>query len=208
MEIAAALASDPGVLVIDEPTEALGPEETAWLFERVRGLVEKNVAVVLITHRIPEVIEIASDLSVLRDGRVVGRGQVSDLTADQIVELIIGRSLETTFPDKAAPPAPDATPALEVLELSGPGYERVSFAVHPGQIIGLAGVEGNGQRSVMRGIAGGGATDGKVFVGGEQVSVRSLRSAANAGITFLPGDRIGEAMFGKMSIRENAVAPA
>lgn len=208
VEIAAALASDPGVLVLDEPTEALGPEETAWLFERVRGLVEKNVAVIYITHRIPEVIEIASDLSVLRDGRVVGRGQVSDFTADQIVELIIGRSLETTFPDKAATPPADATPALEVLELSGPGYERVSFAVHPGQIIGLAGVEGNGQRSVMRGIAGGGATDGKVFVGGEQVSVRSLRSAANAGITFLPGDRIGEAMFGKMSIRENAVAPA
>lgn len=208
VEIAAALASDPRVLVLDEPTEALGPEETAWLFDRVRGLVESGVAVIYITHRIPEVIEIASDLTVLRDGRVVGRGQVADFTADQIVEMIIGRSLETTFPDKAAAPSADSVPALEVLELTGPGYDRVSFSVYPGQIVGLAGVEGNGQRAVMRGIAGGGATGGKVLVGGQEVSVRSLRSAANSGITFLPGDRIGEAMFGKMSIRENTVAPA
>lgn len=208
VEIAAALASEPSVLVLDEPTEALGPEETAWLFERVTALVAEGVAVIYITHRIPEVIEIADDLSVLRDGKVVGRGRVADFTADQIVELIIGRSLETTFPAKAPAPAVDAVPALEVVELSGPGYDRVSFAVHPGQIIGLAGVEGNGQRAVLRGIAGSGATGGKVFVGGEQVSIASLRSAAAAGIAFLPGDRIGEAMFGKMSIRENTVAPS
>ncbi len=208
VEIAAALASDPSVLVLDEPTEALGPEETAWLFDQVRGLVAKNVAIIYITHRIPEVIEIAADLSVLRDGRVVGRGQVSDFSADQIVELIIGRSLETTFPDKAAPSEAGLSPALEVLELTGPGYERVSFAVQPGQIIGLAGVEGNGQRAVLRGIAGNGSIGGKVLVAGEEVSVRSLRAASAAGIAFLPGDRIGEAMFGKMSIRENTVAPA
>ncbi|MFE7844205.1 ATP-binding cassette domain-containing protein [Microbacterium sp. NPDC057407] len=208
VEIAAALASDPSVLVLDEPTEALGPEETAWLFQRVKMLVAEGVAIIYITHRIPEVIEIADDLSVLRDGRKVGSGRVADFTADQIVELIIGRSLETTFPAKAPAPAVDAVPALEVVELSGPGYERVSFAVHPGQIVGLAGVEGNGQRAVLRGIAGSGSTDGKVFVGGEQVHVSSLRSATAAGIAFLPGDRIGEAMFGKMSIRENTVAPS
>lgn len=208
VEIAAALASDPRVLVLDEPTEALGPEETTWLFERVKALVADDVAVIYITHRIPEVIEIADDLSVLRDGRVVGSGRVSEFSADQIVELIIGRSLETTFPEKAPAPPADATPALEVLELGGPGYEHVSFAVHPGQIIGLAGVEGNGQRAVLRGIAGSGATEGKVFIGGEQVSIRSLRAASSAGIAFLPGDRIGEAMFGKMSIRENTVAPS
>lgn len=208
VEIAAALASDPRVLVLDEPTEALGPEETAWLFGQVRGLLEKDVAIVYITHRIPEVMEIGNDLTVLRDGRVVGRGLVADFTADEVVELIVGRSLETTFPDKPAAPAASATPALEVLELSGPGYDNVSFSVYPGQIIGLAGVEGNGQRRVLRGIAGGGATSGRVLVGGQEISTRSRRSASAAGVVFLPGDRIGEAMFGKMSIRENAVAGA
>lgn len=208
VEIAAALASDPRVLVLDEPTEALGPEETAWLFAQVRGLLEKGVAIVYITHRIPEVMEIGNDLTVLRDGRVVGRGLVADFTADEVVELIVGRSLETTFPDKPAAPGDAAAPALEVLELSGPGYDNVSFSVFPGQIIGLAGVEGNGQRRVLRGIAGGGSTGGRVLVGGQEISTRSRRSAAAAGVVFLPGDRIGEAMFGKMSIRENAVAGA
>lgn len=208
VEIAAALASDPRVLVLDEPTEALGPEETAWLFAQVRSLLEKDVAIVYITHRIPEVMEIGNDLTVLRDGRVVGRGLVADFTSDQVVELIVGRSLETTFPDKPPAPAASETPALEVLELSGPGYDNVSFSVYPGQIIGLAGVEGNGQRRVLRGIAGAGATGGRVLVNGVETPIRSRRAAAAAGVVFLPGDRIGEAMFGKMSIRENAVAGA
>ena len=208
IEIAAALASEPSVLVLDEPTEALGPEETRWLFERIAELLAEHVAIVYITHRIPEVVEIATDLTVLRDGRVVGRGVVADFTEDQIVELIVGRSLETTFPDKPPAPAPDAEPLLEVLELSGAGFGNVSFAVHSGQIIGLAGIEGNGQREFLRALAGRGAREGRMLVGGREVSLRSSRSTTRAGVAFLPGDRIGEAMFGKMSVRENVVAPS
>lgn len=208
IEIAAALASDPQVLVLDEPTEALGPEETRWLFERIQELLARDVAVVYITHRIPEVVEIASELTVLRDGKVVGRGMVADFTADQIVELIVGRSLETTFPDKAAPSDPGAEPLLEVLELSGTGFRNVSLSLMPGQIIGLAGVEGNGQREFLRALSGRRVGSGRVLVHGEEVSLRSPRAATRAGIAFLPGDRMGEAMFGKMSVRENVVAPS
>ncbi|MFN8196477.1 MAG: ATP-binding cassette domain-containing protein [Nocardioidaceae bacterium] len=207
IEFAAALAADPQVLVLDEPTEALGAEETRWLFGQIADLLAKGVAIVYITHRIPEVIEIATELTVLRDGRVVGHGQVSDFTADEIVELIIGRSLETTFPPKAESSVDDA-PVLEVRGLSGAGFADVSFAVHPGEIVGLAGVEGNGQRELMRALAGGGASSGTVLVGGREISVRSSRATRRAGIAFLPGDRLGEAMFGKMSIRENVVAPS
>lgn len=207
IEIAAALASDPSVLVLDEPTEALGPEETRWLFDRIAELLAQDVAIVYITHRIPEVVEIATDLTVLRDGKVVGRGVVADYTEDQIVELIVGRSLETTFPDKA-PASVAEEPLLEVLELSGPGFSKVSLAVQPGQIIGLAGVEGNGQREFLRALGGRGATSGRVLVRGEEISTRSPRATTRAGVAFLPGDRLGEAMFGKMSIRENVVAPS
>jgi ribose transport system ATP-binding protein len=205
IEIAAALASDPEVLVLDEPTEALGPEETAWLFERIAELVGRGVAIAYITHRIPEVVAIAQDLTVLRDGRVVGRGAVADFTADEIVTLIIGRSLETTFPPKA-----DAGEdvLLAVSDLSGPGFADVSFEVRRGEVVGLAGVEGNGQRQLLRALAGGGSSSGTVSVGGRRVSLRSHRAAARAGVVFLPGDRLGEAMFGKLSIRENVVAPA
>ncbi|MGX5682856.1 ATP-binding cassette domain-containing protein [Schumannella luteola] len=207
IEIAAALASEPSVLVLDEPTEALGPEETRWLFDRIEELLAQDVAIVYITHRIPEVVEIATDLTVLRDGKVVGRGVVADYTEDQIVELIVGRSLETTFPDKATT-APEDEPLLEVLELSGPGFSNISLSLLPGQIIGLAGVEGNGQREFLRALGGHGSTSGRMLVRGEEVSLRNPRSTTRAGVAFLPGDRIGKAMFGKMSVRENVIAPS
>ena len=206
VEIAAALASDPSVLVLDEPTEALGPEETRWLFDRIADLLANGTAIVYITHRIPEVIEIATDLTVLRDGRVVGRGLVADYTEEQIVELIVGRSLETTFPDKAVVET-DADDAYAVSRISGQGFTEVSFAARRGEVIGLAGVEGNGQREVLRALGGHGLNDGSVVLGGQQISVRSPRAAKRAGVVYLPGDRIGEAMFGKMTIRENVVAP-
>lgn len=208
IEIAAALASEPKVLVLDEPTEALGPEETRWLFERIAELLAKDVAIVYITHRIPEVVEIADDLTVLRDGNVVGRGLVADFTADQIVELIVGRSLETTFPDKHPASEGSREPLLVVSGATGARFSDVSFSVAPGQIVGLAGVEGNGQREVMRALSGKGLLSGSVSVAGKPARMRSHGSATRAGIAFLPGDRLGEAMFGKMSVRENVVAPS
>ncbi|HEX7833883.1 MAG TPA: ATP-binding cassette domain-containing protein, partial [Pseudolysinimonas sp.] len=127
---------------------------------------------------------------------------------DQIVELIVGRSLETTFPDKAALPSAADEAAFEVLELSGPDFTNVSLSVLPGQIIGLAGIEGNGQREFLRALGGHGASTGRVLVRGQEVSTRSPRGTTRAGIAFLPGDRLGAAMFGKMSVRENIVAPS
>ena len=205
VEVAAALASDPSVLVLDEPTEALGPEETLWLFARIEELLAKNVAVVYITHRIPEVVAIATDLTVLRDGKVVGRGVVADFTEDQIVELIVGRSLETTFPDKA--PAASGT-EFEVIGASGTGFSDVSLTVGTGQIVGLAGVEGNGQREFLRALGGHGQLAGTVRLAGDDITIRNPRTANRNGIVFLPGDRLGEAMFGRMSVLENLVAPS
>ncbi|WP_161605349.1 ATP-binding cassette domain-containing protein [Pimelobacter simplex] len=205
IEIAAALACEPEVLVLDEPTEALGAEETSWLFAKIAELQDRGTAIAYITHRIPEVMAIAQDLTVLRDGRVVGRGEVADFTADEIVTMIVGRSLETTFPEKPAEAGP---PVLTVEGLSGAAFRDVSFEVGRGQVIGLAGVEGNGQRELLHALGGAGGAHGEVRVAGEAVSIRSHRSAAAAGIVLLPGDRLGTAMFGNLSIRENVVASA
>ncbi|UUW91476.1 ATP-binding cassette domain-containing protein [Pimelobacter simplex] len=206
IEIAAALACDPQVLVLDEPTEALGAEETSWLFDKVAELQGRGTAIAYITHRIPEVMSIAQDQTVLRDGRVVGRGDVSEFTADEIVTMIIGRSLETTFPDKAS--ADPGTPVLAVQGLAGPGFRDVSFEVPRGQILGLAGVEGNGQRELLHALGGSGTVQGVVRVNGAEVSIRSHRAATASGVVLLPGDRLGTAMFGNLSIRENVVASA
>ncbi|MFD2415089.1 ATP-binding cassette domain-containing protein [Amycolatopsis pigmentata] len=204
VEIAAALATDPRVLVLDEPTEALGPDETDWLFRQVRALVSTGAAVVYITHRIPEIREIADTMTVLRDGHVVGGGDVAEFTDEQIVELIVGRSLDTTFPGK-----PDLTGAGTVFEfegLTGAGFRDVSGSVRAGEIVGFAGVEGNGQREALRALAGLGRSQGRVRVGRRTARLSSPAAAAACGIVFLSGDRLREAMFGDLSVRENVDA--
>ncbi|WP_432837516.1 ATP-binding cassette domain-containing protein [Dactylosporangium sp. CA-092794] len=204
VEIAAALATDPKVLVLDEPTEALGPDETAWLFERIRELVERGTAVVYITHRIPEIREIAQTMTVMRDGRVVGGGAVGDHTDEQIVEMIVGRSLDTTFPGK--PDLSAAPVVLAVEALSGTGFHDVGVRVSAGEIVGFAGVEGNGQRQALRALAGLVRSHGRVTLAGRAVSLSGPAAAARHGIAFLSGERLREAVFGDLSVRENVAA--
>ncbi|MET7392811.1 ATP-binding cassette domain-containing protein [Dactylosporangium sp. NPDC005572] len=204
VEIAAALATEPRVLVLDEPTEALGPDETNWLFDRIRALVATGTAVVYITHRIPEIRQIAQTMTVLRDGRVVGGGPVADHTDEQIVEMIVGRSLDTTFPDK--PDLSAAPVVLTVDGLSGAGFTGVDARVSAGEIVGFAGVEGNGQRQVLRALAGLVRADGRVTVKDGPVSLAGPAAAARHGITFLSGERLQEAVFGDLTVRENVDA--
>ncbi|ROO59207.1 ribose transport system ATP-binding protein [Micromonospora sp. Llam0] len=255
IEIAAALGSEPQVLVLDEPTEALGPDETEWLFEQVRRLVAAGGAVVYITHRIPEIRQIAQRLTVLRDGRVVDSGDVGAQTDEEIVELIVGRSLETTFPPKADLPTADlptadlptadlptadlptadlptadlptadlptadlptadlptagrtdASSSLLTFDgLTGTGFRGVNGGVHRGEILGLAGVEGNGQRQFLRALAGLVPASGRVAVDGRPVRLTGPAAAARHGIVFLSGERLAEAMFGQLSVRENVAA--
>ncbi|WFE27843.1 ATP-binding cassette domain-containing protein [Solwaraspora sp. WMMD791] len=215
VEIAAALGSQPQVLVLDEPTEALGPDETEWLFEQVRRLVAAGGAVVYITHRIPEIRQIAQRLTVLRDGRVVDSGDVGTHTDEEIVELIVGRSLETTFPPKADLPTAGPTtagqadpdpPLLAFDGLTGTGFRSVDGGVRRGEILGLAGVEGNGQRQFLRALAGLVPASGRVAVDGRPVRLTGPAAAARHGIVFLSGERLAEAMFGQLSVRENVAA--
>ncbi|WP_291053198.1 ATP-binding cassette domain-containing protein [Herbiconiux sp.] len=205
VEIAAALASEPSVLVLDEPTEALGADETAWLFAQVHELLAKGAGVVYITHRIPEVMEIADRMTVLRDGKAVGRGDVASYTADEIVELIVGRSLETTFPAKAV--AGDAADVLSTSGFTGRAFRDVAFSARGGEIVGLAGVEGNGQREFMKALAGAVRGSGELRLNGRELRGLNTKRATAAGIVWLPGDRLGEAMFGQLSVRENVIAP-
>ncbi|WP_291043610.1 ATP-binding cassette domain-containing protein [Herbiconiux sp.] len=212
VEIAAALASEPTVLVLDEPTEALGADETAWLFSQVHELLARGAGVVYITHRIPEVLEIGDRMTVLRDGKVVGRGDVAGYTADEIVELIVGRSLETTFPPKAlaatsGASAASGAPALSTAGLTGRAFRDIDFVARGGEIVGLAGVEGNGQREFMKALAGSVRGAGAVRLDGQELRGLTAKRASAAGIVYLPGDRLGEAMFGQLSVRENVIAP-
>ena len=205
VEIAKALALEPKVLILDEPTAALDAEEVRHLFDQVRAIRARGTAIVYISHRIPEVREIADRLTVLRDGEARGTFGVDEVDEPTILKLIAGRALAAVFPDKLASGSEGAT-VLEVAELSGEGFDDVSMRVREGEILGVAGVAGNGQRELVRALAGLGTSHGTVTVNGRQVSLANPRRAQRDGIFFVSADRQREGLFPALSVRENAVA--
>ncbi|GAA2228416.1 ATP-binding cassette domain-containing protein [Herbiconiux moechotypicola] len=207
VEIAKALALDPRVLILDEPTEHLSLDEVQKLFAKVRELAANGTAVVYISHRIPEVKQISDRITVLRDGQVRGTFEAAEVDEQQIVERVIGRKLETVFPEKTAPDALSGQHAqLSVSGLRGDDFHDVSFEVKPGEIIGLAGVQGNGQAALIRALAGLEPTTGTVEVAGRPVSNGSNAAAASAGVVYVPADRHGEGVFLPLSVGDNISA--
>ncbi|WP_413657985.1 ATP-binding cassette domain-containing protein [Paraburkholderia phenoliruptrix] len=201
VEIVKALATKPKVLVLDEPTEHLLAEDVERLFQRIRKVTSGGCAVVYISHRIREVQQIADRLTVLRDGQGQGTYDASNLTEQQIVELIVGGALDREFPPKAT--AGRADIVLDVAELRGHGFSDVSLQVKKGEIVGLAGIDGNGQREFMRALAGLNRCKGDVAVNGKSASLRQSQAATRSDIRYLPGDRHREGIFGDLSVREN-----
>ncbi|MBO1901494.1 ATP-binding cassette domain-containing protein [Leucobacter weissii] len=207
VEIAKALALEPKVLILDEPTEHLSSELVERFFARVRETVEAGAAVVYISHRIPEVKRISARLTVLRDGQVRGTFDADDVTEEKIVELVIGRELDAVFPVKGSLAGTIGERDRLVVERLGSGaFHEVSFAVKSGEIVGLAGVQGNGQTELIRALAGLGPSHGEVTVAGRPVRRGSNVQAARAGIAYIPADRHGEGVFLPLSVGANIVA--
>ena len=164
LELAKAFAVSPRLLILDEPTAPLSQDSVELLFSVVRRFAAAGTAVVYITHRLGEVREIADRVTVLRDGTVRGTSEVKDISDAQLLSLIVGRTLETWFPPKHAPT--DETPLLRVDGLSGSGFENISLVAQKGEIVGIAGVVGNGQPAFLRALAGRRGSTGTVTVMG------------------------------------------
>lgn len=206
VEIVKALANEPKVLVLDEPTEHLVGEDVQRLFDRIREIAAAGAGIVYISHRIREVRAIANRVTVLRDGVGQGTFEVRGLSEHQIIELIVGKPLAQEFPSKAAA-SPPGTPCeqavLRVDALSGPGFRNVSMHVLPGEIVGLAGIDGNGQREFMRAMAGLVRSTGAIQVAGQSASIATPHDAARLRIQYVPGDRHREGVFEDLPIRSN-----
>jgi ribose transport system ATP-binding protein len=206
VEIAKALALEPKVLILDEPTEHLSLEEVQRLFRRVRELVAGGAAVVYISHRIPEVKEIADRITVLRDGKVRGTFQADDVDEHQIIELVVGRALDTVFPTKGSVAgAVRDEDRLAVVNLSGNHFNDINFTVKAGEIVGLAGVQGNGQTDLIRALAGIEHATGEMRIAGELVKLGSNAAVSNSGTVYVPADRHGEGVLMSLSVGENTV---
>jgi ribose transport system ATP-binding protein len=200
LEIAKALALESTVLVLDEPTESLTHSEAGRLAARIRAITESGTAVVYISHRLPEVLRIADRITVLRDGRTRGTMDAAAVAEDEILRLVIGRSVDQAFPDKSSA---RGTPLLEVRSLTGPRFHDVALEVRAGEIVGLAGVEGNGQRELLRALAGLLPARGEATVRGRPVALGDPGRVQRAGMVHLPGDRHAEGLFLQLGVREN-----
>lgn len=203
-EVAKALVTDPLVLLLDEPTTALGPDEVEALHRTVAGCRDRGVGVVYVSHRLPEVLEIADRITVLRDGRSQGTFDASSTSEPELVELIVGRPFEAAFP----PPSPDVGEPREVLVvdgLQGQSFGPVSFTLEGGEIVGIAGAEGNGQPQLFDCLAGRQPPRaGRVVCDDKELLLISTHEAVKAGIMLLPGDRKQEALMPVLGVRVNS----
>lgn len=205
-EVVKALSYESKLLIMDEPTAALNQEEVGNLFNIIHDLKQRGKAIVFISHRLKEVFQISDTITVVKDGEVVTTSPISDLSREDVVRLMVGRTLKDTFP----PPGivMEADPALEVMGLNSFGLKDVSFKLDKGQIKGVAGLAGHGQRELGRTLFGlQKLKSGEVIVDGELVRITNPRDAIQAGISFVSDNRRDEGLALSLSVRENVALP-
>jgi ribose transport system ATP-binding protein len=203
VEIAKALTWNSRLLILDEPTAALGGEETERLFEQVRKLKAEGVSFIYISHRLDEIAQIADRIVVLRDGQLVAQHDNAKVPVRTLVENMVGRSLDRMFPEHQAP---GRAIALEVenLTASDGSFQSVSFQVHAGEIFGIAGIVGAGRTELVRAIAGADPLrSGTIKLEGRPLRITGPRDAIDAGIVLVPEDRKGQGLVLESSIAEN-----
>ena len=203
VEIARALSVSAKVLILDEPSAVLGPRELTKLFEILRKLKAEGRAILYISHRLEEIFEIADRVTVLRDGRSVGVYPLDgDVDRAFLVGRMVGREWNEQFPEKSAERGPEKL-AVEGLTRHG-AFDNVSFQLHAGEVVGLAGLVGSGRTEVCKCIIGAiGFDAGTVRVDGRAARIRSPREALAAGIAYLSEDRHGEGVVGCRDVGEN-----
>ena len=211
LEIARAIAREPRILLLDEPTSALSVQDVEWLGRRIAELRARGATVLFITHRMLEVRRFCDRLSVLRNGCQVGTFAVDEISQDEVVRLVIGRSLAATFPPAPQPPQRRSPPALEVRGLTVRGrVEGVTFSLWPGEILGVAGLQGMGQSELFHALFGVVPADsGAIAVDGWPVIIASPRDAIEVriGISLVPEERKTEALALNLSGLENVSLP-
>ncbi|MFH5832188.1 sugar ABC transporter ATP-binding protein [Halalkalibaculum sp. DA3122] len=202
VEIAKALSNDAKVIIMDEPTSSLSNREVRQLFSVIRGQKKQGVTVIYISHRMEEIFQICDRITVLRDGRHMGTHPAKALDEDQLIEMMVGRSLETVFPEKNS--------ELGEVVFSVKGFSRedrykdINFEVRRGEVLGLAGLMGAGRTDIVKAIMGLEPHDkGTIELHGRAVTINSPRHAIRRGISYVTEDRKESGIIGDLSVRAN-----
>ena len=206
VEIAKALSIDADVVIMDEPTSALTLREVEDLYKIVRQLKKEGKAVIFISHKFDEIFEICDYFTVLRDGKYIGEGRVADHSVDDIVTMMVGRSLDQMYPKSEFVKGNEI---LKVDKLSRLGvFKDISFNLHKGEILGFFGLVGAGRTEVMRAIFGiDKLSSGKITLSGKTFHPRSAKDAMREQIAYVPEDRQTQGVILEMSIAKNITLP-
>lgn len=206
IEIARAVAANTEVLIMDEPTAALTDREIEVLFKVIHSLRAEGVGIVYISHRMEEIFKICDRISVLRDGQFIGIKKVNETNFDEIVRMMVGRQLGERYPDRTLAPNEEL---LRIEDFTKPGdFENITFSVRKGEILGVAGLMGAGRTEIMEALFGyRSKQQGKVFIDGKEIHIKSPFDAIKAGIGFITEDRKSEGLVLDLSVRENFLLP-
>lgn len=208
VELLKALYRNADLLILDEPTAVLTPQEVEDFFSILRRMKEQGKTVVIITHKLDEVLAISDEVTVMRDGKTVGNVRTADTNAQELARLIVGRDVLLRVEK------PDASPTNDVLKVNGLkvrgkhglAVNEVSFAVRAGEIVGIAGIEGNGQTELIEALAGlAKSSGGSIEFEGRDVTSRSARELKELGIAHIPEDRHKRGLLLNSDLFENAI---
>jgi ribose transport system ATP-binding protein len=205
VEIVKALALDTRLLIMDEPTAALADHEVEQLYALVRRLQERGIGVLYVSHRLKEVFDLSSRITVLKDGRRITTVDTAGTDADQLVRHMVGRELSSYYPDRARPE--DAGPVRVTVRDGGNRKLRgIDLRLHAGEVLGVGGLQGSGRSALARALFGVSPfTTGAVLLDGAPVRLRSPRAAMRAGIAYVTEDRKGEGIVDGQSVLDNAL---
>jgi ribose transport system ATP-binding protein len=203
VEIAKAISRDARVLIMDEPTAVLSVGETQTLFEQIRRLTERGVAVIFISHKLDEIMELAQRVTVLRDGQLIATVSTTALTPDSAAQMMVGRELTNLYPPKREPDI-DAPLLLAVRGLRAPGVRDISFELRQGEILGFSGLIGSGRTALAEAIVGlTQRTAGEVEVKGQPVHFTRVAQSVAAGLAYMTKDRKGKGLLLNMGLQPN-----
>ncbi|WP_024896647.1 sugar ABC transporter ATP-binding protein [Brucella rhizosphaerae] len=205
VEIAKALTLDCRILIFDEPTAALTEAETRILFGIIRELKAQGISIIYISHRMAEIFSLCDRVTVLRDGCFVSTENIADITADDIVRLMVGREITQLYPAKQNPAERSTKPLLSIHNICDDArFDDVSFDLMHGEILGIGGLIGSGRTEIAEGICGLRATtQGEIRLNDELQEIRQYADAVKAGIVYLSEDRKGSGIFLDLSIAQN-----
>jgi ABC-type uncharacterized transport system ATPase subunit len=210
VEILKSLYRNARILILDEPTAVLAPQEVQELFVAIRSLIEQGRTVIFIAHKLPEVLEISNTITVMRQGRTVGQVKTSEVTEDSLAAMMVGREVTLRVDRKATDQSQlvAACHNLRVVNARGADIlSDLSIKVHAGEVVGLVGVEGNGQSELLETISGlRPAAAGEITIANENITGLTVLERRARGLSSIPPDRLSEGLATGASVAENIVA--